>query len=216
MAEPEPVYASVDVETTGYSPRGHEIVEIAVVRFALCEPLADTPLLNSIVRPRRRVPNWRVHGITNRMVRGAPYFSEISGNIIDALSGSIVVCHNARFDLSFLEDAFHRLHVQWHVPHLCTLRLKDALGLDGSGGLADQCRRYSIEIPGAPHTALHDARATVALLRAMLVTVGLRQNLWVNKVANVPPRTPERQIQSGRPAAGDISWGVVRPSSIPA
>ena len=172
MGQPAAVYASVDVETTGYSPRLHEIVEIAVIRFTLHDPLADRVVLDSIVRPKRRVPNWRIHGITNRMVRAAPSFEEIAGNVVDALVDCIVVCHNARFDLSFLEMAFRRLDAQWQMPYLCTLRLKDALGLSGAGGLADLCKLFSIEIPGRAHASLHDARATIAVLRALLAYAG--------------------------------------------
>lgn len=165
----------MDVETTGYSPDLNEIVEIAIVRFALALPHNDALALNTIVRPRRRVPNWRIHGITNRMVRAAPPFAEIAGNIVDAVADCTVVCHNARFDLSFLRVAFRRLGVEWNVPYLCTLRLKDALGLKGPGSLADQCRFFSIDAPGRPHTALHDAFATAALLRALISYAGVSE-----------------------------------------
>jgi len=118
-------FAVVDVETTGFRSATHRIVELAVVHV---EGLGDGRLvLDTLTRPDRRVGNRDVHGITNRDVRKAPALVDVAGSLCDALTGRVLVAHNAAFDLAFLEQELVPCGVRWPLPALCTRNLHRAM-----------------------------------------------------------------------------------------
>ncbi|MBT8395637.1 MAG: hypothetical protein KJN92_01665, partial [Gemmatimonadetes bacterium] len=95
-------YSVVDVETTGGSPvRGHRITEIAVVeiRDGVIEEDFQT-----LINPGREIPPRisALTGITNEMVRGAPFFEDVALDFYDWLEGRVFVAHNVTFDWSFV------------------------------------------------------------------------------------------------------------------
>ncbi|MBM3460940.1 MAG: 3'-5' exonuclease [Armatimonadetes bacterium] len=95
-----------DTETTGLYPDcGDRIVEIAMVRTRAgqIEKTFDT-----LVYPDRAIPEdaSRVSGITDAMVWGKPRFQEIVDRICEMAEGSVLVAHNAPFDLGFLAVQF--------------------------------------------------------------------------------------------------------------
>lgn len=102
------VYAVVDVETAGLSPRfGDQVCEIGIV-LAQEEKIVDT--YASLVNSQRLISPGvaAVNGLTDEMVVGAPVFAEIADEVKRRLEGNILICHNAPFDLGFLME-FSRL-----------------------------------------------------------------------------------------------------------
>lgn len=96
----------LDTETTGLTPRyGDRIVEIALVRFRAG---AMENFYTSLVNPEREISPGavRVHGITNDDVRDAPRFFEIARDVRRELEGTVIVAHNAPFDLNFVSHEF--------------------------------------------------------------------------------------------------------------
>jgi DNA polymerase-3 subunit epsilon len=94
----------------------------------------------------------------------------VLGALADRLEGSVFTAHNAAFDWSFIARAARRDHVALPpVQQLCTLRLSRRLDPDrtASHRLDDLCVRYDVT-NGRPHDALHDARATAAVLQHLL------------------------------------------------
>jgi DNA polymerase-3 subunit epsilon len=86
------------------------------------------------------------------------------------LEGKVFTAHNASFDWAFITRAARRAGVQLPtVDRLCTLRLSRRLDPERtqSHRLADVCARYAIS-NDRPHDALHDARATAAVLPHLL------------------------------------------------
>ena len=97
-------YAYLDVETTGLDPAsGHKICELAVVK-SIDGQVVDE--LVTLVNPGKIIPTTAVsvHGITDLMVSQAPFFRQISQNLLDFIKDSVIVAHNARFDLGFLKN----------------------------------------------------------------------------------------------------------------
>jgi DNA polymerase III epsilon subunit family exonuclease len=96
-----------DLETTGCSHYRDRIVEIAAVRVELDGSLSR---FASLVNPAVPIPPQasKVHGITDEMVRSAPKFSDVAYKFLDFAKGSKLVAHNARFDLSFLQEGLNR------------------------------------------------------------------------------------------------------------
>lgn len=113
-----------DVETTGLSPsHGHRIIEIgAVCVFAGGSIVSE---FQSLVNPGVPISDAaaRVHGITQRMLHGQPTPEEIIPRFRDFIHDSLLVAHNAPFDLRFLRHEFQRLRMNLTHPHVCTLEM---------------------------------------------------------------------------------------------
>lgn len=107
----EVYFAFLDVETTGLDPvSGDKICEIAVIKTIDCQ-LADEFV--SIVNPGRNIPERAVsiHGITQDMVNEAPFFRDIAKGLLDFLKDTVIVAHNAKFDLEFLSSELKNLNL---------------------------------------------------------------------------------------------------------
>lgn len=105
MSEPtvyDVTYSSVDVETTGLDD-DDEVVEVAVVKF----DLHDGPLerWTQLVRPEGKIPPeaTNIHGITEAMVRNAPNFDWVQERVERFADGTVLIAHNASFDLKFFD-----------------------------------------------------------------------------------------------------------------
>jgi DNA polymerase-3 subunit epsilon len=163
--QPGTGFAVVDLETTGLFPGGHDrVVEIGIVEL---DPLLRTVgEWTTLVNPCRDIGPTNIHGIAARQVADAPTFAEIVGDVADRLGDRIVVGHNVRFDLSFLDAEYTRAgyRVQWEAG-LCTMWL--ASSIIGARQLAECCECFGID-SGRSHSALDDARSTAALLACCL------------------------------------------------
>ncbi len=155
-------FAAVDVETTGLSPHyHHRVVEIGVVLFRLDGTIERE--YESLVNPRRDLGDTeRIHGLTMADLTHAPGFEDIAGDVGALLHDRIVVAHNARFDVAFLEAELGRSGIgSPTLPYLCTMQL--AGSPEYGRRLADVCARLSV-LHGQAHTAIGDARAVAGIL----------------------------------------------------
>jgi DNA polymerase III epsilon subunit family exonuclease len=112
-----------DVETTGMSPVYDRIVELAAVRVD-CD--GTITRYQSLVNPGRSIPARasNVHRITDNMVAAAPRFKDVGFQFMDLAKDSILVAHNARFDLGFLQESLARSGMQlWRGKTMDSLRL---------------------------------------------------------------------------------------------
>ena len=134
-----------DLETTGMSPVGDRIVEIAALRI---EVTGDTTEFHHLIQPGRRIPPGatRIHHITDEMVSGAPRFQEIAHDFLALARGSTLVAHNARFDLGFLQESLSR----------CGLPLWEGKTLDSLLLVRKMC-------PGLPSYSLQNLRRVLKL-----------------------------------------------------
>ena len=96
-----------DLETTGCSQYRDRIVEIAAVRAELDGSLSR---FSALVNPGIPVPSQatKVHGITDEMLKDSPKFHDVAYKFMEFAQGSKLVAHNARFDLSFLQESLFR------------------------------------------------------------------------------------------------------------
>ena len=165
----ESTFAVVDVETTGMRAAGPDrITEIAVV---LVHGERRELLFESLVNPGRPIPAMisALTGITEAMVRAAPRFEEVAGQVLDALAGRIFVAHNARFDWRFVSAEVRRARDQrLDATRLCTVRLARRLVPGAiSCSLSALTERFNFENP-ARHRAAGDALVTAQLLQRLL------------------------------------------------
>jgi len=114
---------ALDLETTGLSPsRGDRVIEIGALSIERGEVLHT---FHTLVNVRRKIP-WhasRVHGISDDMLVGQPFPENVYPAFFEYISGSILVAHNARFDLSFLQHEFGRFGMRFANHSVCTLQL---------------------------------------------------------------------------------------------
>lgn len=152
--------AIVDLETTGFSPGGDKIVEVAVARV---DPgIAPALVLDTLVDPQRPMAATEIHGITARDVVGAPTFSDIAGNLVDALKGAALGAYNVYFDLRFLQSEFTSAGVDFLPPHLCMMYMRPMLALGDKCTLSTACRAHGI-LGDSTHVAASDVLATARL-----------------------------------------------------
>lgn len=119
----EAEFVVLDIETTGFSPIGDDIIELGAVRY---KNGVIGEAFQSFVRPSKPIP-LQVQELTHispDMVEDAPLPAEALRKFFDFVGDAIIVAHNAQFDYSFL-----RYHRQKHLgepfdnPVLDTLTL---------------------------------------------------------------------------------------------
>jgi DNA polymerase-3 subunit epsilon len=183
------MYAIIDIETTGGSPRLEKITEIAIY---LHDGERITDEYVSLINPERNIPYFitNLTGITNEMVEDAPRFFEIAKKIVEMTEGRTFVAHNARFDYSFLRQEFKSLGFNFKRNILDTVTLARKL-IPGhrSYSLGNICKDLNISINGR-HRAAGDSLATVRLFEILMekdrelgqVKNGLIRNTRISKL----------------------------------
>ncbi len=153
-----PVIVSVDIETTGLLPGEDAIIEIGAVKFT-GRRVVDT--WSTLVNPRRPIPGQitQLTGITNNMVRHAPFIIDVIGDLIGFVGNAPVVGHNVRFDLNFLQKCGALTTNEAIDTYELAAVLMPTASRYGLSALAQQ---LNILLP-ATHRALDDAKATHAV-----------------------------------------------------
>jgi len=166
-----------DTETTGLVPHQDELVQIGAVRV-LHGRLVASEVFDLLINPGRPIPPQasRVHGVTDARVTGAPGPVEAVRRFHAFARQSVLVAHNAPFDLAFLNRHAGVAGLAFDQPVLDTVLLSAVLfGTSEAHSLDALCTRLGIEIPASDrHTALGDARATAGALCALLAMLEAR------------------------------------------
>ncbi len=165
----ETTFVVLDLETTGLSPDRDRITEVGAVRARGGEVLAE---LRTFVHPGVPIPAavTAITGITDADVAGAPDVATVLPTVVDFLGSAVFVAHNARFDLGFLRAAAARLGLPPLRPRVIdTAVLARRLVRDEVRDMRLGTLARHFRIPDAPdHRALHDARATLHVLHALI------------------------------------------------
>ena len=104
----------LDTETTGLEvEQGHRIVEVGAV--ALADRKRTDLHFHSFLNPQRSIDEEaeKVHGLSMERLSSEPEFSEIAESFLEFVEGSILVIHNAAFDLGFLNAELKRASSQY-------------------------------------------------------------------------------------------------------
>ncbi len=158
-------YVVFDTETTGLNAaQGDEIVQIAGVRIVNGRILTGETF-ERVVNPGRAIPpsSVKFHGITDDMVKDKPPIQVVLPQFRGFVADSVLVAHNAAFDLSFLRPKQQDAGVVLNNPvldsQLLAAHVFENIDDNSLDGLA---QRLGIEIAGR-HTALGDALMTAAV-----------------------------------------------------
>ena len=113
----------VDLETTGLSPRqGHRVIEIGAVAVENGAVVGEFTTLIDAGVPVPAVVQ-AIHGITDEMLAGQPPPEEVLPRFNAFIADSVLVAHNAAFDVRFLRHEFARLKMGLPHQHVCTLEM---------------------------------------------------------------------------------------------
>ena len=153
-----------DLETTGAKTPPCRITEIGAYRI---KNGAITDEFQTLINPETPIPPFitQLTGISNSMVRNAPVFAEVASDFLDFIGDSVLVAHNAHFDMRFLNHEIGRIHADCRVanPHLCTVQLaRKLLPHIANHRLHTVAQYYSIYIKNR-HRAGDDAFATAKI-----------------------------------------------------
>jgi len=167
-------FAFLDVETTGLDPYlGDRICEIAILKTRSGKILDK---FETLINPGRNMPPQAVsvNGITNEMVKNALFFRDIAWDFINSLKGTVIVAHNASFDLGFLLAEFSNIKL---LPPenmvIDTLSIARRYYGFPSNSLGKIARHLGISVVGE-HRAFGDVRITKEVFEYFLLDLERR------------------------------------------
>jgi DNA polymerase-3 subunit epsilon len=166
----ELTYTVFDMETTGLDPAGgDEIVAIGAFRIVNCRLLSEEHF-EQLVDPQRPIP-WtsvQIHGIHPEMLIEQPIINKVLPRFHRFVEDTILVAHNAAFDMRFLQMKEAETGVRFMNPVLDTLLLSAVVHpAHENHNLEAIASRLGVRIIGR-HTASGDALATGELFLKML------------------------------------------------
>ena len=176
LGEPlrEITFCVVDLETTGGAPDASEITEIGAVKVRGGEVVGE---FQTLLDPGGPIPAFIavLTGITDAMLVGAPRLESALPAFLEFARGTVLVAHNAPFDVGFLKAACLRHGYAWPSPRVLDTALlaRRVLVRDEAPNcrLATLARLFRAGTTPC-HRALADARATVDVLHGLLERVG--------------------------------------------
>ena len=155
-------YTVFDTETTGLDPRGgDEIISIGAIRLVNGR-LLHTEIINQLVDPCRPIPSESIkyHGITEDMVAGMPTIEKALPFLHRFSQDTVLVAHNAAFDMRMLEMKEKTTGIRFTNPVLDTMHLSAIVHPAHADHSLDKiAQRLGVTLTKR-HDALGDAIAT--------------------------------------------------------
>jgi DNA polymerase-3 subunit epsilon len=111
-------FAFLDVETTGLSPWfGDRVCQIAIV---ITEGKRIKSTIDLLVNPERTLSPaaFHINGLDESKLSSAPRFEEVTEQLETLLKDTVIVCHNAKFDIQFLDNEYRKLGRSVEYPNL--------------------------------------------------------------------------------------------------
>lgn len=175
----ELTYTVFDTETTGLDPSaGDEIIQLGAFRI-VNNRLLRAESFEQLVDPRRRLApeSARIHGITEDMLEGQPLIDQVLPAFHAFCEDTVLIAHNAAFDMRFLQMKEEASGVRFTQPVLDTLLLSAVIHPNQEAHRLEAiAERFGVAIVGR-HTALGDAVVTGEVFLKMvplLAQMGIR------------------------------------------
>ncbi|MGN9164070.1 PolC-type DNA polymerase III [Tissierellaceae bacterium HCP3S3_D8] len=175
-----------DIETTGLSAINDAITEIGAVKLVDGE-VTDT--YSQLINPGRPIPEFitNLTGITDEMVSDKPDISQVIGSFGEFIRGSVLVAHNATFDVGFIRENMKRYSMNLDNPVLDTLELTRAVFPDLKNHKLDNIAKHLGVSLENHHRAVDDAEATKDIfikILSLLDEKGIRDFSEINNLNN--------------------------------
>ncbi len=189
-------FTVVDLETTGASVKaGSRITEIGAVKVRGGEVLGE---FQTLVNPHAEIPAFIavLTGITNSMVAASPPIEAALPSFLEFARGTVLVAHNAPFDVGFLQHYADELGHPW--PGFEVLDTAKLARRVVTRDETPNCKLGSLAVLfGASttpnHRALADARATVDVLHGLMERLGGQGVQTLEELQTYSSRVDPRQ-----------------------
>lgn len=202
-------FVFLDLETTGLSPWfGDRICKVGIV---LTEGKRIKGTFETLVNPGRELSPAAAstNGLTDAELTSAPPFEAVADKVTAHLRDAVVVCHNAQFDLQFLDSEFRRIGREVQIPNLIdTLTIaRERFDLP-SNTLLSIAEAFHVPMD-VSHRALADALTDRGIFFGMMEAIQLpggapdefigiyNSPAWPNDGIQLPTELSEA-IQSGK------------------
>ncbi len=163
-------YVVFDTETTGLDPSaGDEIISLAAVRI-INGKLHSEDTFDHLVNPKRNIPlvSLKIHEIYPEMLAGKPTIDKVLPQFYRYAENSVLVAHNASFDMRFLQMKEELTGIRFANPVLDTLLLSAVCHPKQElHNMEDIAARLDVELVGR-HTALGDSIVTAEILLKLI------------------------------------------------
>ena len=160
-------YCVLDLETTGFSATTEKITEIGIMKLKDGEVIDE---FSCFVNPEKHIPErvTEVTNITDDMVKDAETIDKVFPKVLEFLEDSVIVAHNAGFDVGFLKQNAKALGYEFDYTYLDTLSLaKDLFPEYKKYKLGKIADNLGIKVEVA-HRALDDVDTTVKVFNVMV------------------------------------------------
>ena len=163
-------YCVLDLETTGISAKTEKITEIGIMKIQNGEVIDK---FSEFVNPEKPIPErvQEITKITDEMVANAPTIDVLFPKVLEFIKGSVLVAHNATFDIGFLKKVAKDLGYEFDYTYVDTLplsrKLYPELKKHKLGKIAEHLK-IKVEVA---HRALDDVDTTVKILKEMMKTL---------------------------------------------
>ena len=186
----EDEFTVFDIETTGLSNINDEIIEIGAVKIKEGK-IIDT--FETFVNPKIPISSFitKLTGIDESMVKDAPSIEEILPKFLEFASNSVLVAHNANFDVSFIKSKAKKFNLNVNNAVLDTLELSRHLYKDLKNYKLDTLADHLQVKLEHHHRAVDDAMATAEIF---IKTIDRLKELGVEKVKDINAILKESEV----------------------
>jgi DNA polymerase-3 subunit epsilon len=193
----ELTYTVFDTETTGLNPAGgDEIIQIGAVRIVNGK-IRQQECFEQLVDPKRSIPaaGIPIHGIRPEMVKGQPTIDQVLPAFYAFTQDTVLVAHNAAFDMRCLQVKEAATGVVFDQPVLDTLLLSAVLHPNQeSHRLEAIAERFNVTVIGR-HTAMGDALVTAEIFAHMIPLLAEKGILTVGQAREEAQKTYYARIK---------------------
>ncbi len=166
-----------DFETTGLDSERDKVIEFGAIRMRQGQIVDELwSLCSTDVNVSLQIQ--KITGITPDMLKGKPTFSEQLPAFLKFIEKSVLVAHNAEFDMGFLKAACKRSEIDLEWPCICTLKMARELLPDlERKNLDSLAEHYGLSFE-ARHRSIGDAKVTGSVFYEILANEGLTFRTW--------------------------------------
>ncbi len=156
-----------DIETTGFSATANNIIEIGAVKISGGK-IVDT--FSAFVNPKEEIPYRivKLTGITDEIVADAPFISEVLPDFLDFAQDSVLVAHNAGFDMSFVIQKGENLGIHKDYTYVDTLGMSRVLLKNIAKFRLDNVAKHLKISLKNHHRAVDDARCAAEIFLKLI------------------------------------------------
>ena len=164
-----------DFETTGLNAKHDHIVELGAIRMDSSETKEFSTLIDPSVTISKHITS--ISGITQKMLIGQPKAADVIPKFLSFIEGSVLVAHNADFDMKFLRINCERIGLDLRWPAVCTLKMARALLPNlKRKNLDTLASHYGLTFESR-HRSIGDVKVTCDVFSNLLSHLGKSENV---------------------------------------